>query len=181
MYNYVRQQGSTSNMVRVRAFNASTGQGITTLTHATANLTLHYKKATGAEVSITPADATIGTFTSGGFKHWRYGIYEVGVPDAAFTSTTEVEVVGGISSDADTIIIGAHIDLTAGDPFAAPETSAEIADAVNDGAWAMFKTLKRTGTSGNGGLSITTPSGADTTVLETNTSAEPIVEIDTGS
>lgn len=56
-----------------------------------------------------------------------------------------------------------------------------IADATNRDALAIFKTMKRTGPSGNGSMEWTGPDGADSTILDTNPNAEPIVEIDTGS
>ena len=63
----------------------------------------------------------------------------------------------------------------------APASEQDISDAVNRDAIAYAKTLKRTGTNGNGGFEITGPDGAETGTLATNANTLPVTEWDTAS
>ena len=89
---YKRRPGETSNIFLVLIEDsASAGNGKTGLAFNTASLVAYYKRDVGtASVAITLATATLGTFTSGGFKEVDAtnmpGVYEVGIPDAALAS-----------------------------------------------------------------------------------------------
>lgn len=72
------------------------------------------------------------------------------------------------------------VSVIAAPPATATQLS-DIADEVNQQASDIAKTLKRTGTNGNGGLAWTAPDGAVTTTLETDVNALPITEVDTAS
>ena len=89
------KKGSTS--VRVMVFiadsSSTTGAGKTGLAFNSSGLKWYYWRGdTGNNpgVSVTPATATLGTFTSGGFKEIDAtnlpGLYEIGIPDAAIAS-----------------------------------------------------------------------------------------------
>lgn len=60
-------------------------------------------------------------------------------------------------------------------------TLTTIANAINAAALAIIKTLKRTGTHGNGGFTVTGPAGAVTGTLATDADAAPITAWDTDS
>jgi hypothetical protein len=56
-------------------------------------------------------------------------------------------------------------------------TATDIANAAVEAEWTALKSLARTGTNGNGGLSITMPTtGAQTSTITVNTNASPIVD-----
>jgi len=67
------------------------------------------------------------------------------------------------------------------DPRLAALNEGDIADEVNRRVIAILKSLKRTGTNGNGGLSFAGPDGAESTALATEPNAEPVLEFDTAS
>lgn len=123
---------------------------------------------------------TLGTYTSLGFKEQgalapgRYAFCPATLPSSGkkaiytFTGTglRQAQLV---------------VDLVATDPRAARPSKEEIADETNRRGIGVIKTVKRTGTNGNGGLAFTGPDGADTTVLATDPDAEQITEFDTAS
>lgn len=95
-----RVTGTTSQIVNifVQDNSVATGAGLTGLTNSSSGLTCYYKRNTGsASVSVTLASATLGTFTSGGFKEVDStnmpGVYELGIPNAALTSGADSVVV----------------------------------------------------------------------------------------
>lgn len=61
------------------------------------------------------------------------------------------------------------------------ESKEEIADEVNRRGIGIIKSIKRTGTNGNTGITMTGPDGAATGTLDTNAGALPIVEVDTAT
>lgn len=66
--------------------------------------------------------------------------------------------------------------LFAGAPASATDRTA-LANEVIEAEWTALKSLARTGTNGNGGLSITMPnSGAQTSTISTNANASPITD-----
>jgi hypothetical protein len=98
------KSGSTSQSFLVFAANsaATTGAGITGLLYNTSGLVGYYFRSNGASgdttaTSITLATASLGTFTSGGFKEVDAtnmpGLYEVGIPNAVFNSGFRTAVV----------------------------------------------------------------------------------------
>lgn len=93
-------QGTTSRITELFLPDASvvTGAGKRGLVYNTSGLTCYYKRNTGgASVAVTLADATLGTWTSGGFKEvdgtFMVGLYEFGIPNAALVSGAEEVIV----------------------------------------------------------------------------------------
>jgi energy-coupling factor transporter ATP-binding protein EcfA2 len=87
------KQGSTSRSVAVFIGDSrsGTGAGLTGLVHNSAGLVAYYKADTAATATaISLVTATVGTFTSGGFKEIdatnQPGWYELGIPNAALSA-----------------------------------------------------------------------------------------------
>lgn len=77
--------------VFIQDTSSTTGEGLTGLTNATSGLTAYYKRDTDTgSTAISLASATLGTWTSGGFKEVdstnMKGVYEFGVPNACLAS-----------------------------------------------------------------------------------------------
>jgi hypothetical protein len=90
------KQGTTSKLVRVFIQDASAtdGSGLTGLVYNSASLTAYYiPEGDASPTQITLASATVGTYTSGGFKEIDAtnmpGLYEIGLPDAVVDATSE--------------------------------------------------------------------------------------------
>jgi hypothetical protein len=85
--------GTTSKRIKVfiQDSSATTGAGLTGLVFNTASLTAYYiKDGDSSTTAITLVTATLGTYTSGGFKEVDAinmpGVYEIGLPNAAIAS-----------------------------------------------------------------------------------------------
>jgi hypothetical protein len=85
--------GTQSKMIDVFIQDSSSlvGAGLTGLAHNSAGLTAYYyREGAASAVAITLADATVGTFTSGGFKVIdgtnMPGWYQLGVPNLALAA-----------------------------------------------------------------------------------------------
>ena len=84
--------GTTSLMlpIFIQDTTSPVGAGLGSLVYNSSGLAARYRRqGSSAWTSITLATATVGTFTSGGFKEdtgGTTGSYEVGVPDAAVAS-----------------------------------------------------------------------------------------------
>ena len=86
----------TSQMVEIfiQDSSATDGSGLTGLVYNSAGLTAKYRRSgVASDTTITLADATVGTYTSGGFKEVGNGYYELGIPDAAITSGADWVVI----------------------------------------------------------------------------------------
>lgn len=82
--------GTTSKLARifVQDSSATDGSGLTGLVYNSAGLTWYWiQDGDAAPTAVTPATATVGTWTSGGFKEVDAtnmpGVYEIGIPNAA--------------------------------------------------------------------------------------------------
>lgn len=90
--------GSTSVLLNVTLINATTGNGLTGLTHSSAGLTAYYYQnvATGS-VAIALIAMTAGTWASGGFVEIdptnMPGVYSLGLPNSIFSSGQAVTIV----------------------------------------------------------------------------------------
>lgn len=91
--------GSTSRMYTLSVVDSSKtdGSGLPGLVFNTASLTGYYYRDTDtSSTAITLATATLGTWTSGGFKEIdatnMKGDYQIGLPDACFTKLGGVVV-----------------------------------------------------------------------------------------
>ena len=87
-------EGETSRIeeVFIQDTRVTTGEGLTGLVYNSPGLTFYYlRKGAGASVGVTLANATVGTFTSGGLKEidptGMPGWYQIGIPNAAFVAT----------------------------------------------------------------------------------------------
>ena len=85
------KKGTTSKLARVFIQNSSTGAAITGLVYNSSGLQAYYtKEGDSSTTLITLATATVGTWSSGGFKEVDAtnmpGIYEIGIPNAAIAS-----------------------------------------------------------------------------------------------
>jgi len=90
------KEGTTSKLVRVfiQDSSATDGSGLTGLVYNSAGLTAYYiPEGDASPTAITLASATVGTYTSGGFKEVDStnmpGVYEIGLPDAVIDATSE--------------------------------------------------------------------------------------------
>lgn len=90
------KEGTTSKLVRVfiQDSSATDGSGLTGLVYNSAGLTAYYiPEGDASPTAITLASATVGTYTSGGFKEIDStnlpGVYEIGLPDAVIDATSE--------------------------------------------------------------------------------------------
>lgn len=89
---FSKVKGSTSIFVPVMMENSTTGAGVTGMTNATSGLTCYYYRdgATSATAVTLVAAGTKGTWASGAFQEIDAtnapGLYQVGVPDAAFAT-----------------------------------------------------------------------------------------------
>ena len=90
------KEGTTSKLVRVfiQDSSATDGSGLTGLVYNSAGLTAYYiPEGDSTATAITLASATVGTYTSGGFKEVDStnmpGVYEIGLPDAVIDATSE--------------------------------------------------------------------------------------------
>jgi hypothetical protein len=94
------KEGTTSKLVKlfIQDSSATDGSGLTGLLYNSASLTAYYiPEGDASATAITLATATVGTYTSGGFKEVDStnmpGVYELGLPDAVIDATSEGSVV----------------------------------------------------------------------------------------
>ena len=85
--------GTTSKKIKIYIGDSSstTGGGLTGLAYNSAGLTWYYTKdGDSSATQVTLATATVGTFTSGGFKEVDStnmpGVYEIGIPNSAIAA-----------------------------------------------------------------------------------------------
>lgn len=112
-------KGTTSKIVHLRILNSSvtTGAGLTGLAFNTASLICYYiRPGDASATAITLANATIGTFTSGGFKEVdstnAKGLYEFSIPNACLATGANQVIIQfqGAANMQETAI---EIELTA--------------------------------------------------------------------
>jgi hypothetical protein len=112
--------GQTSQRIVVFIMDttSATGGGLTGLTNASSGLSWYYwREDTGNSggVSISPVSATLGTFTSAGFKEIDAtnlpGFYELGVPNAVLASGAKWAVMQ-LKGAANMPQINVEIELT---------------------------------------------------------------------
>lgn len=118
-------KGTTSKLLHVFIQDATvvTGEGLTGLTSTTAGLTCYYwREGDSAATQIVLASATLGTWTSGGFKEMdpsaMPGWYELGVPNAVLASgaaTAKIHLRGALNGLGQLMMVPCplEIELTA--------------------------------------------------------------------
>ena len=96
----ITKKGITSKIIHIFISDSSstTGAGLTGLVYNSAGLTAYYIRAGDASPTMIPlVDATVGTYTSGGFKEVDAtnmpGIYELHPPDACFAAGADQVVI----------------------------------------------------------------------------------------
>jgi len=94
------KKATTSKIIQIfiQDSSATDGAGLTGLVYNSASLTAYYIKVGDASATaISLADATVGTWTSSGFKEVDAanmpGVYEIGIPDACLTTVAQVVVM----------------------------------------------------------------------------------------
>ncbi len=130
-------QNNTSNIIELSAFDSATGKYKTGLLYSTSGLVVETSLNGGAWASIgTLVTMTEGTWTSLGFKESSSpGIYQVGAPNANFTTAGNRKYRIRVTSDDTVIGVAEVVAIPAADPYAATlGTSANnaIADALLD-------------------------------------------------
>jgi len=114
-------KGSTSVIYGVLIRDATTGAGMTGLTSASVNLAIYYCRAdqgNAACSSITPAAATKGSYTSGGFVEkdatGAPGVYEFGIPTATLATGADLVTIyfSGVSGMIPTMLPIALVDFS---------------------------------------------------------------------
>ena len=111
-YDDIKPAGSTSYIAEVFARDSTTGQGKTGVVY-TAVTGYYQRQGASARVSIPVVDATLGAFTSGGWKELGGGWYQVGVPNLALVAG--VDAVRLLFSASGMIDIQQRILLTTSD------------------------------------------------------------------
>lgn len=125
-------KGTESNIfhIFIQDSSATDGSGLTGLAWNTGSLTAYYIRAGAAlpVVEITLVTATVGTFTSGGFKEVDAtnlpGVYDFHPPNAAFVTGAEA-VVFMLKGATDMAVIPLEIQLIAAPATAAAQTTAQ--------------------------------------------------------
>lgn len=114
--------GATSKRLVVYVQSSATGLGLTGLTNASSGLTWYYYREDGsADVSVTLAAETLGTWTSGGFVAVDTtnmpGFYEIGVPNAVIANTNGATwAVMMLQGVANMVPVNVEIQLVQYDP-----------------------------------------------------------------
>lgn len=173
-----RALNAASQTLRVDLVDTA-GNPITGLDHT--DVTCHASIDAAAPSAVSLVAGTVGTYVTRGFIE----IDATDLPGAYAFSPATLPASG---ARIDYTFRGAairkavlRVDLVGSDPRLAALNEGDIADEVNRRVIAILKSLKRTGTNGNGGLSFTGPDGAESTALATEPNAEPVLEFDTAS
>lgn len=129
--------GTTSKTIKIFIQDSSvtTGAGLTGLVFNTASLTAYYiREGAASATAITLATASVGTWTSSGFKVVDAinmpGVYEVGIPNAAIAAGAKSVIIylQGAINMAPCVV---EIELTAVDNQSATAFMTSIATVTN--------------------------------------------------
>lgn len=130
MQNQYIQHGSATPSINLKFIVPSTGLSCTTLTNATAGLTLAYSRPGAANVNIALAAQTVtGAWTAGGFVHRGDGVYRLDLPAAAvLTGVIQLTLLAALLP-ADVALVATVVALGPDDLGVAAPTQAGIASA----------------------------------------------------
>lgn len=100
----------------IQDYTSSTGAGLTGLVYNSAGLSWYYIREGDASATVVSlATATVGTFTSGGFKEIDStnlpGMYEIGVPNAAIASGKTSHMMLKGATNMTSVLIEIETDL----------------------------------------------------------------------
>jgi hypothetical protein len=143
MQQYSFHKGTTSQLIEVfiQDATATDGAGLTGLVYNSAGLSAYYRRrgSAGGGVVISLVNATLGTWTSGGFKEIDAtnlpGWYEIGLPNALLASGALSGILS-LKGAVNMVPINAIIDLDALDTvkLGATGLDAMLTDLANDAA-----------------------------------------------
>ena len=161
-------RGATSVRESFRLLDSSQA-AITTLAHNTAGLVAEYRRSDQSTwTTITLVAGTLGAWVSGGFSHDKDGIYELDIPNAAFTSGdwVMVRLSGSTISPAVTKVL----QLSAGNLRAMGDAAGKVASQDNATGYNKVIYFSKAGNDSNDGL---TPSTAKLTLTNAVINAQP--------
>ncbi len=137
--------GATSQSVYIKAIDNTTGLGATTVTSATAGLSISYQNGqTGTVTAISLSDlaATNSAWSSGGMKHIAGGVYRLCIPDAAVPATEgERTIISGTATAFQILgveLVGKPVEVVSGSLVAATVTGSVGSVATGGIASASF-------------------------------------------
>lgn len=123
--------GATSQSVYIKAIDNTTGLAATTVTSATAGLSISYQNTqTGTVTAISLSDlaATNSAWSSGGMKHIAGGVYRLCIPDAAVPATEGARTIISGTATAFQILgcelVGKPVEVVSGSLVAASVSGA---------------------------------------------------------
>jgi len=127
------KKATTSKIIQVFIQDSSltTGAGLTGLVYNSASLTAYYIKVGDASATvISLADATVGTWTSSGFKEVDAtnmpGVYEMGIPDACLTTVAQVVIMLKGATNMAPVVLEIQLD---------DNIAKDVYDIVNSGTY----------------------------------------------
>jgi hypothetical protein len=144
------QQGATSQriVVFIQSSTATDGSGLSGLAYNTSGLVWNYWRPDAGNAGatpITPATATRGTWTSGGFVQIDstnlIGFYELGIPNAVLSaSNTPNWAVMQLSGAAGMVPVNIEIQLTGYNPNSTFGSQLQVKQdtALNDFMFPLF-------------------------------------------
>lgn len=131
MQGQILRTSDTAPTIELFFFSTTDGTPVTTLTNATAGLTLAYRRGITAVTSITLASQTAtGAYTAGGFAHLGGGVYRLDLPVAATASGLTDVTILATALPAATAMNAIVVGLTPDDLTVAAATDATITSAV---------------------------------------------------
>lgn len=131
MQGQILRTSDTAPTIDLFFFSTTDGTPVTTLTNATAGLTLAYRRGITAVTSITLASQTAtGAYTAGGFVHLGGGVYRLDLPVAATASGLTDVTILATALPAATAMNAIVVGLTPDDLTVAAATDATITSAV---------------------------------------------------
>jgi len=162
-YDQIITKGGTSKTIEVMLRDSTTGQGKTGLAYT--DMTIRYmREGAAANVSVTSATMTLGTWASGGFivvdGTNQPGLYQFGIPDnALLTGADAVTLTFKASGIIDKSVRVVLIDANLRDGVRLGLTSLPNAVAGDGSGLPIGKTAYKLASDGLDSISTTAPTG----------------------